>query len=227
MTGPAHGESAYHTLPQMRERLSKLFEFLQAYTELRYPPVRDITQQPHSLWLKDLPVHPSVELFQDASRTEDEGEDSDIVLRLTRPVITQCPPAPPVLSEWLKPSWHEVSGKVEVQTTRNVVGKDGKTRIERFDADPRRPSLLRTWLQQREQWVANERPARESMTLFETVYEWYGVQEREAEKIELLVGDGLLRCPDIGGDFRHPVLLQRLEFELKFDPEKRHSSSFA
>jgi hypothetical protein len=49
----------------VRDRLTKLFEFLRAYVDLRFPPVRDITQQPRFLWLKDLPVHPSVELFRD------------------------------------------------------------------------------------------------------------------------------------------------------------------
>ena len=67
--------------------------------------------------------------------------------------------------------------------------------------------------------MINERPARESLALFQTVYEWYGVQEREGERIELLVGDGLLRCPDASGEFRHPILLQKLE--LEFYPEKR------
>jgi hypothetical protein len=37
--------------------------------------------------------------------------------------------------------------------------------------------------------------------------------------MELLVGDGLLRCPDAGGEFCHPVLLQKLE--LEFYPEKK------
>src|SRR2546426_3751113 len=154
----------------MRERMTKLFEFLKAYTDLRFPPVRDIAQQPRSLWLKDLPSHPSVELFRDSGKSEDETEDRDIVLRLTRPVITQCPPPPAELAEWLKPSWRELPGAVEVQSTRNVVGRDGKTVIERFDADSRRPSLFRTWQQQREQWVTNERPALQSLALFQTVY---------------------------------------------------------
>ncbi len=203
-----------------RERLTKLFEFLKAYTELRYPAVRDIAQQPRSLWLKDLPSHASVELFRDAGNPRDEAEDSDIVLRLTRPAVTHCPPPPAALPQWLKPGWQELPGKVEVQPTRNVVAKDGKTLVERFDSDSQRPSLLSAWQQQRDQWVVNERPARQSLALFQTVYEWYGVQEREGERIELLVGDGLLCCPDVGGEFRHPVLLQKLE--LEFYPEKRH-----
>ena len=69
-------------LKPVRERLRKLFEFLKAYTDLRFPPVRDIAQQPRLLWLKDLPSHASVELFRDAGKSEDEAEDNDIVLRL-------------------------------------------------------------------------------------------------------------------------------------------------
>ncbi len=83
----------------MRERLTKLFQFLKAYTDLRYPPVRDINQQLRTLWLKDLPAHSSVELFRDAGKTDDEGEDCDIVLRLTRPATTPCPPPPAPLSK--------------------------------------------------------------------------------------------------------------------------------
>src|SRR6266496_6711232 len=118
----------------MRERLTKLFEFLKAYTDLRFPPVRDISQQLRSLWVKDLPSHPSVELFQGVVNSEEETEDSDVVLRLTRPITTQCPPPPAALREWLKAGWRDVPGTVEVEPTRNVVDKDGQTGIERFDA---------------------------------------------------------------------------------------------
>ena len=58
-----------------RDRLTKLFEFLKAYTDLRFPPVRDIDQQPRSVWLKDLPAHPCVELFRDIAKPEEAGED--------------------------------------------------------------------------------------------------------------------------------------------------------
>jgi len=201
-----------------RERLTKLFEFLKAYTDLRYPPVRDINQQLQTLWIKDLPAHSSVELFRDTGKTDDENEDSDIVLRLTRPTITPCPSPPAELSGWLKIGWREYRGTVAVEATRNVV-KDGKTRIERFEDNHQRPALLRDWQRKRDLWVTNERPARQVLTLFQTIYEWYGIQEREGEKIEILVGDGLLRCPDVNGEFCHSVLLQKLE--LEFYPEKK------
>jgi hypothetical protein len=202
-----------------RERLTKLFEFLKAYTDLRYPPVRDINQQRDSIWLKDLPDYPSVELFRDTGTPEEETEDSEVVLRLTRPTITTCPPPPVSLSEWLKPGWRDFPGKIELENSRNIPGNVGKTRFERFEDDDQRRAQLQNWQRQREEWVTNENPARHTLTFFQKVYEWYGILEREGEKIDLMVGDGLLCARDAAGKCRHPVLLQKLE--LEFYPEKK------
>src|ERR1035437_4125792 len=81
----------FENLPLMRERLTKLFKFLKAYSDLRYPPVRDIDQQPGTIWLGKLPAHPAVELFRDTPKTEEVFEDNDIVLRLQRPTTSPCP----------------------------------------------------------------------------------------------------------------------------------------
>jgi hypothetical protein len=202
-----------------RARLTKLFEFLKAYIDLRHPPVRDIDEQFRTIWLKDLPKHTSVELFRDVSTTNNEDEDADILLRLKRPTITSPPLPPASISPWLKPGWREFSGQVEILDSRNVVGKDGKTQVERFENDIQLEPQLRKWKLEREKWLVNERPARQSMALFETVYEWWGALQREGNKIELLVGDGLVKCKEDTGNFSHPVLLQKLE--LEFDPEKR------
>ena len=208
-----------HVQPQ-RQRLLKVFEFLKAYTELRYPPVRDIGQQLRVLWLKNLPQHPSVEVFQGDRQADNESEDADIILRITRPNLTACPLPPTAIADWLKPGWQDIDGSVEVHASRNVPDKDGRARIERFEEAPQRPSLLARWQQERGEWQTNERPARHSMATFQTVYEWFGIHEREAERIEILAGDGLLNCPDDVGSFNHPVLLQKLG--LEFYPEKRH-----
>src|SRR5271157_4933597 len=88
-----------------RERLRKVFEFLKAYVELRYPPVRDIEQQLKVLYLNDLPEHPCVERFRGGTDLEDESEDADIVLRITRPSLTACPSPPAAIADWLKPGW--------------------------------------------------------------------------------------------------------------------------
>src|SRR5262249_57180084 len=145
---------------RVRDRLIKLFEFLKAYVDLRFPPVRDIAEQPHLLWLNDLPDHSSIELFRDMSKPADDDENNDVVLRLTRPAITHCPAPPDELAEWLNAGWQDLSSKVEVRRSRNIVGKDGQTIIEDFEANYRRPLFLREWQEHRDQWLVNERPAR-------------------------------------------------------------------
>ncbi|MGH9328052.1 MAG: AAA domain-containing protein, partial [Terriglobia bacterium] len=227
-TGTLESISGYTTcimnertlIQPQRERLLKVFEFLKAYTELRYPPVRDIGQQLRVLWLKDLPQHPSVEVFQGDRGPDTESEDADVILRVTRPDLTDCPFPPAAIADWLKPGWQNIEGSVEVHPSRNVSAKEGGARIERFDEAQTRPSLLKRWQEVRAEWQTNERPARRSLAIFQTVYEWFGVHEREAERIEILAGDGLLNCPDDSGRFNHPVLLQKLA--LEFCPEKKH-----
>ena len=200
--------------PLARERLAKLFEFLKAYTDLRYPPVRDLGLQPHFFQLQDLPADLSVERMRPAAATDEGAEDAGIVLRLTRPACTPCPPPHEDIAEWLKPGWQELAGKAEFLPARETVDAQGLTRIDKFETDERRLTRLRAWLAQRDAWIASERPVRQALDLFQRAYEWYGVLEREGERVELLVGDGLLQCPGATGDFRHPVLLQKLTLEF-------------
>lgn len=205
--------------PVLRQKVSKLFEFLKAYIDLKYPPVRNINDQLGALWLDDLPDHPAVELHRSVDANDEESsEESAIVLRLTRPSTTECPRPPPALAEWLRPGWRDINGAAEVHPTRNKIDGRGRTVVEGFGDDYGRSVLFDTWRKQREEWVINERPARDALKFFQVIYEWYGSIEREGERIELLVGDGLLRCAHPAGEFHHPVLLQRLE--LEFYPEK-------
>jgi very-short-patch-repair endonuclease len=202
-----------------RGRLTRLFEFLKAYVDLRYPPVRDITQQLRVLWLDERPDHPAMELFRDESAEEERGGDFATVLRVARPPTTACPAPPAPIGDWLKDGWQHLDGKLEIHPSRNTPAEKGRARIERFEDDPRREAVLERWRKAREEWITNERPARAALEWFQKIYEWWGVLEREGERVEMLVGDGLLRCPDELGEFKHPVLLQRVE--LEFHPEKR------
>ena len=210
----------------VRERLTGLFEFLKAFHDLRSPVVREIDQQIFRLWLQTIPKHPSVEFYQGQPRNVDaketvDGEEEGVILRVTRPNITVCPPPPKILQDWLIPGWDSVGGKVEVRDNRNITIKDDITKLECFEDDKERGDSLETWRVMRGKWVTNELPAAESLKLFQTLYELYGHLEREGERVELLVGDGILCCHDKeSGDFRHPVLLQRLE--LEFRPEKKY-----
>src|SRR5215472_11332795 len=88
------------------ERLLKVFEFLKTYLDLRYPHVRDISQQMRVLWLNDLPRHDAIEIFRPNDDAESASEEnSDVILRITRPGLKPCPAPPAAIAAWLKPGW--------------------------------------------------------------------------------------------------------------------------
>jgi hypothetical protein len=66
----------------------------------------------------------------------------------------------------------------------------------------------------REKWVVAERPAIIARQLFERVHGLWTTIQREGDRVELVLADGMLQ--EETQLIRHPVLLQRINFE--FDP---------
>src|SRR5205814_356763 len=90
------------------------------------------------------------------------------------------------------------------------------TQTERFDDLPIRLTELKSWNERRDRWVLAERPIRQASSVFRKLFELRGRLERESEKVQLYVGDGILRIADVVGTIDHPLLVQKVE--LQFDP---------
>jgi very-short-patch-repair endonuclease len=213
-----------------RSKLKQVYEFLQALDQRRNVPKRQVTYD-WSLRFADLPDDPTIERGSPpGSPAENEGEDEaeketvdpdatdgeEWRLRVRRPELTECPPPPPVLSGWLNPGWENPDGRIERKKPAPR-SENGEAEPELFEDDPSRIQALDEWRAIREVWAARERIARKAMEVFEKLYALKSWLDRDADQVELLVGDGLLDWP-LGTDaVRHPILLQRLE--LRFDPE--------
>ena len=129
-----------------------------------------------------------------------------------RPTFTQAPQPPLPIVDWLEGDWEDPDAEVTVSETK----ANGAEPL-RFDAEPRRVEAYERWKTQHQNWAATERPARAAMKIFEQIYELYGRIEREAEQIELVLGDGILSWKrGEEGSIYHPILLQRVQ--LAFDP---------
>src|SRR5208283_5446933 len=99
------------------------------------------------------------------------------------------------------------SKDVSIRSTNNEVDEQHQTKIVRFEENPERVKAFEAWKRERDLWARNEKPARASMKLFETFYELHGRLEREAERVELVLGDGILSWRRPEGGISHPVLL--------------------
>ena len=189
-----------------------------------------------TLWWRDLPGHPLVKrgVVEEGQNTAEAAvaatsasSDADFLLKVRRPALTNAPIPPLVLMEWLQPGWDKVDGSVTVRPSRILKENTGEnngsnaTNEEHeitvfFEDSFERTEALKQWQPLREAWARAEKPVRATFALFERLYELHGHIQREAERVELIVGDGLLRWQRPDGDIHHPILLQRLE--LEFDP---------
>lgn len=205
------------------DRLSQIFRFLGALNDLRNPVTRLIHEQPWIIWLRNLPQHPLIERGTYEENPQDKAEESNsqnepaFILRVRRHIPVPPPNPQEEIAAWLLPGWKDIEGTVSVHPSQNEINKEGETQIINFEDDPVRPELLRKWTTLREKWLESEKPARETLKVFERLYELHGHIEREGEQMELVLGDGILNWKRDDGGVEHPILLQRIQ--LKFDPE--------
>src|SRR5437879_1839286 len=206
-----------------REKLTRVFRYLEALNQHRNPAKRQIREQLWSLWLHDLPDHASIKrgaTKSSAAKTKvadpQNGDASagGFVLKVQRSELTSPPEPPYGIAAWLEAGWDDPSKEPSASASRNESDQEGETRVANFEDDPARLAALRRWKVAREEWAKNEKPARAAMKIFETLYALHGRIDREAERVELVLGDGIHSWSRAEGSIYHPVLLQRLQLQF-------------
>src|SRR5246127_4115626 len=137
------------------------------------------------------------------------------VLKVQRPRLTRAPEPPEEIASWLEDGWDDPANGFTVEESLEEPENGAEPRIVKFADDPARTASLERWKVLRDEWVKTEGPARAAMKIFETFYALYGRIDREAERVELVLGDGILSWNRGDGEIYHPILLQRLQ--LQFD----------
>ncbi|MCW2278211.1 AAA domain-containing protein [Heliophilum fasciatum] len=199
-----------------RRRLRQVFQFLQAMNEVRNPAITQVEELPWQLWLDDLPVHPCiVRGMTDDTSAAIDGEQW--LLKVRRPVCKEAPPLPAELVGWVAEGWQHIDKKVTIFEKRILRDEQGVAIEVPFTAGRQRARLWSRWAAQRDAWVKAEMPAYRVMQLFTRLFELYSRLEREGERFEIILGDGLLAWNREDREFYHPVLLQRVQ--LRFDAQ--------
>jgi len=206
-----------------REKLTRVFRYLEALNQHRNPAKRQVHEQPWSLWLRDLPEHPSIQRGTanassskaKTAKNQSAEEGANYVLKVQRPRLTRAPEPPEEIAAWLEDGWDDPANPFSLRQTEEKSEDHREPGTARFTDDAARPASLEHWSQLRNEWAKAEKPARGAMKIFETFYALYGRIDREAERVELVLGDGILSWRRTEGAIYHPILLQRLQ--LQFD----------
>jgi len=207
-----------------RDKLTRVFRYLEALNQHRNPAKRQIREQPWHLALRDLPEHPSIQRgagkagsakTKNGNNQSAEDGGANHVLKVQRPRLTRPPEPPEEVVAWLGEGWDDPWNALTVEEALEESENSAQPKIVKFANDPSRIANLERWKILREEWAKTEKPARAAMKIFEAFYELYGRIDREAERVEIILGDGILSWRRTEGDIYHPILLQRLQ--LQFD----------
>ncbi len=208
--------------PVVHTKLIQIFRYLQALNQLRNPIQREINDQPWKMWLHDLPEHPCIRrgvyLNTVGSDENDEGNSNDdFILKVSRPKLIDAPAPPKEIIAWLRNGWQQINGQVSVEPTQKR-GEGSYALTISFNDDPQRPLLLEEWKRRRERWIDAEKPAYAAYDIFDKLYALLSQLDRESERLELMIGDGLLSWQSVGNiPIHHPLLLLRLQ--VRFNPD--------
>src|SRR5262249_22810058 len=199
-----------------REKLTRVFRYLEALNQHRNPAKRRIQEQPWNLWLRDLPEHSSIQrgvakVISSKSKRSDshtaEENSASFVLKVQRPKLTRGPEPAEEIADWLQDGWDDPAKPVAFEETLEEPENGALPRTLKFGGDPARVQSFERWKLQREEWAKTEKPARDAMKIFEALYTLYGRIEREGERVELILGDGILSWRREEGGVFHPILL--------------------
>ncbi len=196
-----------------RQFVRRLFDFLEAFNQKRNPVVRDVTRHEKMWWWTDLPASPHVARaeFEDASEDGGaSGDDDDSVLKVTRPQIPEAPSPPDDLGAWLVPGWDDATREASWSDNRD------DPELGHVVLDPEDAARLDDWKQSRDLWAARVKEDFVALRLFQWLWDVHATLEREGERYELAVGDGILSWETGGVPAMHPLIIQRLQ--LEFDP---------
>jgi len=167
-----------------RDKLTRVFRYLEALNQHRNPAKRQIHEQPWSLWLHGLPNHAAIKRgaakttsSKSKARENQAGENEgggEFLLKVQRPALTRPPEPPEEIANWLEAGWDNPSEEIEVRETLSESQEAAGPRVERFDEDKMRVAGLQRWKSSRDEWARSEKPARAAMKVFETLYALYG-----------------------------------------------------
>jgi hypothetical protein len=202
-----------------RARIERVFRYLAELQRIRTPPALDLDRYDWILRLDALPRHTTIQrgfgAVDAADDARGEASRAGFLLGVERPTETECP-APSVLFEnWLEPGWEQPGVTPAVVPTRPL---RTAAREESFEDKEDRVLAFEDWLDERRRWEASQSQVVAAARLFSELFTLWGKFERESEKLQLFVGDGILVAPRAGELVRHPLLLQRVQ--LEFDAHK-------
>jgi len=204
----------------VRDRATRLFQYLRELVQLRYPAVYDLENYDDVLWLADIPQEPECSCAMWERDPNDEPPEEYV--EVDRPDIAPPPVPPSELDGWLDVSQLGDS-TVDMPSLVDVrrVPVDGQLAREIRLSD--HPDVKALWEKYVERewwpWAEEDRRLKRIQVVYTRLFSMYQQQHHVGGEYEVVLGIGCLhwRSPNGRNIKRHVVAAQ-----LEVRPETGH-----
>src|ERR1700741_306006 len=116
-----------------REKLTRVFRYLEALNQHRNPAKRQLHEQPWSFRLRDLPEHSAIQRgsakaapakAKDTTSQSTEDAGPGYILKVKRPKLTRAPEPPEPIARWVEDGWDDPSETVSIEEARGEAESD-------------------------------------------------------------------------------------------------------
>ena len=196
-----------------KQRIGRVFRYLEEMHRVRTPPIVCLEDREWFLALDGLPRSSYVQTdYRFGRKGEEQAKDDPrggLILKVGRPRESDCPEPSVVIKNWLKQGWDRVDTDPDTIAKKTLKGQSFSDSVERIDA-------FDEWMARKREWEASERSVVEALNVFSDLFELRSRFDRESEKYQLFLADGMLVVDQDGVKIHHPILIQRVE--LLFNP---------
>ena len=219
LVSPPVSGTATYDLEDARTKVKRVFRYLLELHRVKMPPIVHLNRYEWTLKLGTLPNHPTIQrgAYWGSMTGESTALEEGELLRVGRPKETDCPQPSVIIRNWMRPGWDQVATATSAlvrKTRRTRTGEGGVP--EGFEDSEERVDAFDEWLDRRNEWAAQEQDVTDSLGVFSDLFDLSGKIDRESEKYQLYLADGILVMDHPAGQVRHPLLLQRVH--LDFNP---------
>jgi hypothetical protein len=134
-----------------RDKLTRVFRYLEALNQHRNPAKRQIREQPWHLALRDLPEHPCIQrgagkagsaTTKNGNNQSAEDGGANHVLKVQRPRLTRPPEPPEEVVAWLGEGWDDPWNALTVEEAFEESKNSAQPKIVKFANEPTRIANL-------------------------------------------------------------------------------------
>ncbi len=236
---PEYGKQFADAQKENKSDINKavlLFQFIKELNILRQKPVLNMSEHPWYQMISSFPNDAeNISVFyRNQDTTSVISHDGHaVLLSVHQPEYEPCPEPDPVFAKWLETGWnlflksvqvmeqmelkHAVSSADDPQQSYKEADEETpeeKTLVFFYDSAERLEAFQR-WLPLRNAWAERQKVIEQTRDLFAKLYSLYFDLKRDAETMELIVANGILRDKK-NPSINHPILTQRVA--LRYEP---------